>query len=296
MFLDNYITGFKRYALYEKEYTPNTIKDIISSVRRMNAFIQADNIKDFSTEAIRNYLYTQREQLCWAPRTFINQRQYIKIFFNYCVAHNHTQKNPVDKIQRPKVPENLPRFLTSKQVSSILIHLELCQWRYKSERYRNKTIIYTLLFTGMRLNELVNLKVTDINMDEQEIIIRKGKGNKQRIIPIHPQLLPVLEYYFEYLSKRKDQSIWFFYNLKNSDKQMNGRSVQMLCEKLSKKSGIKFTPHWLRHTMGRNLTNAELNVYKIKEILGHSTIKATQIYQSVSKQSLKNSFCNTALI
>ena len=175
MFLENYLSGFKRYALYEREYNPNTIKDITSAFMRMNTFIKAETIKDFSSEAIRNYLYTQREQLHWSPRTFINHRQYIKIFFNYCVSHGFINQNPVDKIKRPKVPQTLPRFLTSKQISSILIHLELCDWRYKSERYRNKAIIYTLLFTGMRVNELVNLKITDINMEEKEIIVRKGK-------------------------------------------------------------------------------------------------------------------------
>ena len=77
---------------------------------------------------------------------------------------------------------------------------------------------------------------------------------------------------------------------------MSGRSVQMLCEKLSKKAGIKFTPHWLRHTLGRSLTNAEVNVYKIKEILGHTNISTTQIYQSVAKQSLRESFCNASII
>ncbi len=296
MFLESLLIGFKRYALYEREYNPNTIKDITSALMRMNAFIKAETIKDFSTESIRSYLYTQREQLHWAPRTFINQRQYIKIFFNYCVFHGFLNINPVDKIKRPKVPQTLPRFLTSKQISSILIHLELCNWRYKSERHRNKTIIYTLLFTGMRLNELVNLKITDIDMEEKEIIVRKGKGKKQRIIPIHPQLLPVLEYYFDYLSKHQERSIWFFYNLRCSNKQMNCRSVQMLCEKLSKKSGVKFTPHWLRHTLGRSLTNAEVNVYKIKEILGHTNISTTQIYQSVAKQSLRESFCNVSII
>ncbi|MFY0602947.1 MAG: tyrosine-type recombinase/integrase [Flavobacteriaceae bacterium] len=294
--MQNLLIGFKRYALYEREYSPNTIKDITNSLMRMNAFIKAKTIKDFSSEAIRNYLYTQREQLHWSPRTFINHRQYIKIFFNYCVSHGFINQNPIDKIKRPKVPQTLPRFLTSKQISSILINLELCIWRYKSERHRNKTIIYTLIFTGMRLNELINLKITDIDMEEKEILIRKGKGKKQRIIPIHPQLLPILEYYFSYLSKRQERSIWFFYNLRYFNKQMSGRSVQMLCEKLSKKSGVKFTPHWLRHTLGRSLTNAEVNVYKIKEILGHTNISTTQIYQSVAKQSLRESFCNTSII
>lgn len=293
--LESYLTGFKRYALYEREFMPNTIKDIMNALKRLGVFVKADSIHDFSTDNIRNYLYTQKEQLQWAPRTFINQRQYIKLFFNYCVYHGHLKKNPVDKIKRPKLPQTLPRFLTSKQVSTILIHLELCNWRYKIERYRNKTIIYTLLFTGMRLNELVSLKITDINMEDREIIVKKGKGNKERMIPIHANLYPIIEHYLNYIANQELKSIWLFHNLRSSS-QIKGRSVQLICEKVSKKSGVKYTPHQLRHTFGRNCTNAEISAFKIKELMGHANISTTQIYQSVAKKSLKDSFCNTTLL
>ena len=295
MLLENLLNSFKRYALHEKGLSPNTIKEIVSAVSRLNNFSKVDSIKGLSSGVIRDYLYTQREERCWSPRTFRNQRQYIKLFFNYCVSDGYLQQNPVDKIARPKLPETLPRFLTSKQIGAILTSIELCNWRYSLERYRNKTIIYMLLFTGMRLNELVNLQVTDINMIDKEIIIRKGKGQKQRIIPIHYSLFPILQHYIDYRKQQKATSIWFFYNLKGIH-QMRGRSVQMLCKKLSKKTGIYFSPHWFRHSFARLCINSEIGLYKVKEMMGHSNISTTETYLSVSKQSLKNSFCNTELI
>lgn len=295
MFLENQLNGFKRYALYEKGLNPKTIKEIINSINRLEAFCNVNSLKNYSTDVIRNYLYTQKEQRCWASRTFRNQRQYIKLFFNYCVSYGYLDKNPVDQIAKPKLPETLPRFLTSQQITTILTNIELLNWRYDLERYRNKTIIYMLLFTGMRLNELVNLQMIDINMADREIIIKKGKGRKQRMIPIHSNLYPILQQYIAYREQKGTTSIWFFYNLKGTH-QMKGRSVQMLCQKLSKKTGVYFSPHWFRHSFARLCVNSEIGLYKIKEMMGHSNITTTEIYLSVSKQSLKNSFCNSNLL
>ena len=295
MILENYLTGFKRYALHEKEMNMKMVKEVISSVKRLDKFTKASLLTALNTENIRNYLYTQKELRIWAPRTFRNQRLYLKIFFNYCVSHHYLKKNPIDAIARPKLPQTLPRFLTSKQVNKLLIELEFCEWRYELERYRNKTIIYTFLFTGMRLNELVNLQISDVNMIDREIIVRKGKGKKQRMIPIHSNLFSILEQYFKYIRGRKERSIWLFHNILNTS-QIKCRSVQLLCEKLSKKVGFRYSPHWLRHTFGRNCTNAEISAFKIKELMGHSDIGTTQIYQSVAKKSLKDTFCNATLL
>ncbi len=295
MHLDHHIVAFKRYALYEKQINSRTTTDIITAIKKLSTHIHVNSIDKISTDLIRDYLYTQKEERCWAPRTLRNQRQYIKIFFNYCVDQGYIKINPVDKIKRPKLPRNLPRFLTSKQIHSILIQSELYPWRYELERYRNKTIIYTFLFTGIRLNELVHLKRQDIDMDNHEITVIKGKGRKERMIPIHADLYPVLKNYLDYLDRQKQESIWLFHNLRNTT-QLKGRTVQSFCNKLSTKSGVKFTPHQLRHTFGRNCTNAEINIFKIKELMGHSDISTTQIYLSVAKEALKQSFSTVALI
>lgn len=295
MLLENYLNGFKRHALHERNLSSKVIKDVISSIKQLSKELEISSLNKLSTDEIRNYLYNQLENRNWAPRTLRNQRQYIKIFFNYCVSHGYLKVNPVDKISRPKLPSVLPRFLTLEQVNQLLISVETYPWRYQPEKPRNKAIIYTLLFTGIRLNELVNLKIADVNMTDREIIIRKGKGRKQRMIPIHTSLYSVLQSYLEHLKRNKVDSEWLFQSVLGKS-NLKARGVQGLCEKLSKKLGFKFSPHWLRHTFGRNCTNAEISAFKIKEMMGHSDISTTQIYQSVAKKSLKDSFCNVPLI
>ncbi len=295
MFLENYLIGFKRYALNEKEINPSTTRDIVNAIKRLDAFANVDSLKKLNTLLIRDYLYTQKEQRCWAARTFRNQRQYIKIFFNFCVTHGYIKRNPVDKIERPRCPKVLPRFLTTEQVHVILTDIELHNWRFTLEKHRNKAIIYTLLYTGIRLNELVHLQLNDIDLVEKEIIIKKGKGRKERMIPIHIKLYPILQSYLSYRKQYGKPSFWFFYSLRG-DHQMTKRSVQLLCQRISKRVGIKFTPHQMRHTFARNCTNAEIGLYKVKELMGHSSVATTEIYLSVAKKALKDSFCGVDLL
>ncbi|TCI93603.1 tyrosine-type recombinase/integrase [Tenacibaculum sp. M341] len=295
MFLDNYITGFKRYALYEKEINPRTTKDIINITKKLFLFADIDNLRKIDTQISRDFLYSQKEKRLWSSRTFRNNRQYLKTFFEYCRTHGFIQENPICKISKPKVPKVLPRFLTKEQVQSILFHTEYFEWRYNIEKTRNIAIIATFLFTGIRLNELINLKLEDVNISTKEIIIRFGKGRKERIVPIYPKLIPILKRYLADREKIKMKSSWFFQSLRTPSK-ISKKTIQGFCQKISKISGIKFSPHPLRHTFARNAINAGIGLYMVKEMLGHSSVSTTEIYLSVSKKNLKEVFCGANLL
>ncbi len=295
MLFENYLTGFKRYALYEKEITPKVTKSIISSARKLFECAQANNIEQISTVTIREHLYAQKEQRLWTAKTFRNKRQQLKTFFDYCYSHGYISNNPVTKIGKPKLAKTLPRFIEVQDLHSIMIHTELYPWRYEVERARNRAIVSTFLFTGMRLNELLNLHFTDINIMEREITIKKGKGNKERIVPIHPKLFPLLRNYINERKKCKNQSIWFFQSLKQPT-QIMPKTIHTMCKKISKASGVKFTPHNLRHSFARSCINAGLGLYQTKEMLGHASVSTTEIYLSISKDSLKKSFSEAVLV
>jgi len=151
------------------------------------------------------------------------------------------------------------------------------------------------LFTGMRLNELRHLKAEDINMNDNEIIVKKAKGNKQRMIPIHPSLKPILQNYIHHKKKNKIISSWFFQSLR-SDSKISEKTIQRICKKISIASGVKFTAHMLRHTYGRNCISNGVGLYQTKELMGHASVATTEIYLSISKEKLKKAFCETELI
>lgn len=147
----------------------------------------------------------------------------------------------------------------------------------------------------MRLNELLHLRIIDVNLESQEIYIDKGKGGKNRTVPIHPQLSSVLRGFIKERNRRGKESKWFFTGI-HSDKRLYEKNIAEICKKLSLKSGIKFTPHMLRHTFARLVCDANMNLFKLKEILGHSNVSTTQIYLSVSKEGIKKSLgCITFL-
>ncbi|WP_075343743.1 tyrosine-type recombinase/integrase [Tenacibaculum agarivorans] len=295
MLSENYLIGFKRYALYEKEITPKATQSIINSTKKLFEVTNIENLKDITTDIIRGYLYDQKEQRLWTAKTFRNKRQHLKSFFDYCVSHEYISKNPVEKIGKPKLPKTTPRFIKTQDLLFIIAHTELYPWRYEVERTRNNAIISTFLFTGMRLSELLNLQLTDVNIEEQEIIIKKGKGKKERIVPIHHKLLPQLKRYLKERKRCKNQSIWFFQSLKLPT-QITPKTIHIICKKISKASGVKFTPHNLRHSFARGCMNSGLGLYQTKEILGHASVSTTEIYLSIAKNTLKKSFSEAVLV
>lgn len=292
--IENYFTGFKRYALYEREINPRTTKDIIKVARKLFLFAGVEELKYINTAIIREFLYTKKEERLWSARTFRNNRQYLKTFFTYCTIHNLIKENPVSPIEKPRVAKVLPRFLTKDQVRTILYHTEFFPWRYRIERSRNIAIVQTFLYTGMRFNELINLKTEDVNLKNQEILIKHGKVKKERIVPMYPKLIPILEVYLQQKENLKLTSSYFFQSFVDN-KKMSAKSIQGFCRKVSVEGGIKFTPHQLRHTFARNTLNAGIGLYMVKEMLGHSSVSTTEMYLSVSKQALKQTFCEAIL-
>jgi len=287
--------SFKRYALHEKELMPKTVQEIFRAIRGLDKCFEELKIESLTIAHIRQYLYEQKESRLWSSRTLRNHRQYLNTFFTWCEKEGHIKENPVAKIERPKLPKTLPRFITKEQSYSILYHAEYYPWRYRFERVRNVAIMAMFLMTGLRLNELINVQVQDVDLNAQEILVRKGKGRKERIVPIYPKLERVLRTYAEERQKLSKPTPWFFHSAK-SDKRMTGKTVQKVCQKISKQAKVKFTPHMLRHTFGHLSTNAGLGVYQIKEIMGHANLSSTEIYLSVSKDALKRSMYAVELL
>ncbi len=284
---------FKRFALYEKGMMPKTINEILAIVRALSNDLSTQTLKSISTADIREFLYQRKQERMWSNKTFRNNRQYLKSYFDYCLREGYITVNPVEKIEKPKLPKQLPRCLNKQQIDKLLLHLDCYTWYNTLEEKRNKAIIRTFLLTGVRLNELLKLKTTSINFAESEITIFQGKGRKDRIIPIHPNLLPYLKSYSE--MKKKKPSEYFFSSIR-SDKPLTDNNLYWIIKKLRKATGFHFTPHQLRHTFGKLSIEANLNPFKLQRLMGHSSISTTQIYVSVGNTNLKESFQKTHLL
>jgi len=286
---------FKRYALHERGMRPKSFKSIMASLRMLSDWAETNDITKLDHETVKAFLYWGKEERLWEARTFRNHRQYLYSFFGWCLKQQFIRKNPVEGIGKPKLPQIVPRGLPHENLLTVLNRVRWYPWHYNFEAIRNETILYFLTLTGLRLQELLNLEELDVSLSSKEILVRQGKGRKDRVVPIHPRLIPVLRNYRSLRKKTSNHSRFFFTGAK-SERPLNPKDIQTICKKLSVDTGIKFTPHTLRHTFGRLCVEAGWDIYKIKEVMGHSEITTTQRYLSASTENLKSSFGELELL
>jgi site-specific recombinase XerD len=148
--------------------------------------------------------------------------------------------------------------------------------------------------TGLRRSELLSLRQTDMHFGSGTLAVRGGKGRRDRTVPLHPKLFPLLRHYLAEKARRHRQSEWLFSSMK-SEKRLTNKNLYTILRRVSVAAGVKFTPHMLRHTFGRELVEADFNIYKLKEIMGHSSVSTTQAYVALSPRSIKDSFERTRI-
>lgn len=267
----------KRYFLNERGVRPMSYKAIESAVERLIEFTQTDDLKQINTGLIREFLYWGREELLWSPKTFRNIRQCLVSYFNFCIKFGYLSKNPVEEIDKPKLPQALPRSLTQEQAKIILAYTLDHPWRYELERSRNYAIIMTFLHTGLRLSELMNMHREDVDLHQGLVTVRSGKGQKDRLVPISGLLSRTLRRYEDERRTKLPPSRWYFSSVR-SQSRMTQKNLQAVCTKISRASGIKVTPHMLRHTFARTAVENDMNLFKLMQVMGHADLGTTQRY------------------
>ena len=295
MRINEVIPHFKRFLIFEKNLTAKYAKGVVQTLELLDREADCSIIKSYTTDVIASFLWKMKEERLWSPKTLRNYRQNLKSFFDYAKRRQYIKNNPVDAIEKPKLPQHLPRCLSKQQVSRFISEIHFYQWRHPLEYHRNIAILYMFLYTGLRLNELLQLKSHEVNFEELSIFVNKGKGNKDRYVPIHPKLLSVLKRYCKKRSQKLKPSSYFFTSYR-SEKPLTNKNLYTVFKKLSNVCGFHITPHMLRHTMAKLSLEANLNPYKLKEILGHSNIATTHIYMSVSTENIRKSFNTLELL
>ena len=179
----------------------------------------------------------------------------------------------IERIKRPRKRRYLPTILSASEVDRML---------RMTQNKKHLAILYALYGSGMRLGELLNLEVPDILWDRNQIHVRKGKGNKDRMVMLSQTLKEILRLYFdEYMPSR-----WLFEG-QNQKKPYSGKSVQSMVKKVASEAGIirRTTPHTLRHCFATHLLDGGVQLPYIQQLLGHQDIKTTLIYTHVTTQN-----------
>lgn len=279
---------FSRYCSIELGDTKSTVHSRSSSFK---TFLKRTGItapSELTEDKCRTFFYDGAEIHHWSDYHYINNLKYLNKFFNWCVQQKYLKKNPLAGMPRPKMPKALPRRLSEEDGRKVLNASYGYNWRYDFEQTRNHAMISTLLFSGLRLSELLNLQMTDVDLVEKTILVRHGKGDKDRQVPIHYQLHRTLVRYERERKTMGKKSEWFFTGV-HSDKKLTPKDLSKICRKIGAYAGVRFTPHQLRHTFASRCIDEGFNVVQLKEVLGHSSLSSTMIYLKVAPKSLRES-------
>ncbi|NTS42128.1 tyrosine-type recombinase/integrase [Flavisolibacter sp. BT320] len=286
------IQPFIDYLKFEKRYSRHTIlsyqTDLVSFFDFVVTQYGETQLAQLSHSIVRSWLASLKDEGLSAKS--INRKiSTLKSFFKYQLKTGTIRQTPMTKVVAPKAEKRLPNFVADKDIQTLFDHVEFPDtWKGQTER------LLLLLFyqSGMRLSEAISLKESWVNFSNQTIKVL-GKGSKERILPMNPALQVSLQ---EYLQRKKKEipkgADTLFVTEKG--KPLSPRSVYTSVKHyLSLVTTIqKRSPHVLRHTFATHLTNNGADLNAVKELLGHSSLAATQVYTHNTIEKLKNIYKN----
>ncbi len=287
---ESYIKGFKSYLQLEKSLSENSVLAYLSDVEKLKTFAQNElngkSISDISYEDLRKFVHAIAE-LGVSPYTQSRIISGIKSFFRYLTIENLITQNPASLLEVPKLGRKLPEVLSVEEIDKIVSAID----HSTPEGQRNRAIIETLYSCGLRVSELVNLKISDVYFNEQFVRVM-GKGSKERIVPIGNTALKYIHIYLKEVRvhltiDKSSQDIVF---LNRRGKKMTRVMIFYIIKDLCAKAGIKkqVSPHTFRHSFATHLIEGGADIRAVQEMLGHESITTTEIYTHLDTTYLKD--------
>ena len=288
MNLKDNIEDFLRYLLIDKNYSNNTIESYKEDLFKFNEFFNNKTIDSIDIDDLKRYVkYLNEQEL--NELSISRNISCIKSFYKYLNIEKIIDSNPSDLLYLPKARKKLPNTLSEEEVD-LLLDIKLTDMF----SYRNKAMLEVLYATGLRVSELVNLKMENIDF-ESDIIRTYGKGSKERVIPIGEYAKIYLE---KYLKEYRNQMLKHGNNeyvfLNNHGKNMTRQGFFKIIKSIAHEAGInkEISPHILRHSFASHMLKHGADLRTIQELLGHSNVSTTQIYTHISNEELKENYKN----
>ena len=281
------ISKFLDYLTFQKRYSGHTItayrNDLNSFADSIEAFFELDDALVITRRMISSFIADLAESGITA-RSINRKLSSIQSFYGFLMKEGLLDSNPAKSIQRPKTSSHLPSVMRSDQVKE-LFNPEL--FGNDFEGMRNYAMLSVLYACGLRRDELINLKLSDIDFHSGQLKVL-GKRNKERIIPIAEELIQVLKKYIDERNALANSEPYVFLTIK-AQKIYPSLVYDIVKNYLSKVTTMeKRSPHVLRHTFATHLLNEGANLQSIKELLGHSSLATTQVYTHTSLEKLKD--------
>lgn len=287
---DKLIKNFKNYLKIERNLSQNTITSYLFDLQKLNIFLEENNFSSnpshIKESTLKKFVYKISKEI--KPSSQARIISGIKRFFDFLILENILNENPLQNIETPKIGSKLPTTLTVKEIDKLIDSIDI----KSKNKIRNKAIIEILYSCGLRVSELITLKVSDLYFNES-IIKVTGKGNKERFVPISKGAINYIEKYlnevriFQKIKKGSEDTLFL-------NERGNGLSrvmIYIILNDLKIKAEInkKIGPHTLRHSFATHLLENGADLITIQNMLGHENIVTTERYLHVNRKHLVES-------
>lgn len=282
------IKKYKQYLLLEKSLSENTLNAYMFDLDKLltHLFKSDIDVFDVTLEDLHGFVAGLHDVNNVRPRSQARIISGIRSFYRFLIMDDYIKADPTELLESPQIGVKLPDVLSVQEIDAIISGIDLS----KKEGQRNRAILETLYSCGLRVSELVNLKLSDLYLDEGFIKV-EGKGSKQRLVPISPRAIKEITYYFtdrNLLTIKKGNEDFTFLSRRGT--KLSRIMVFHIIKEEADKAGIakNVSPHTFRHSFATHLLEGGANLRAIQCMLGHESISTTEIYTHIDREMLRS--------
>lgn len=287
----NIIRSYQRYLKLQRGYSPNTLDAYIRDLLKLTDYVEAEHKHVLNIElADLQHFAASLHDIGIHPRSQCRILSGVRSFFRFLELEGYRDDDPSELLESPVLGEHLPEVLSAEEVDMLENSIDLSKW----EGHRNRAIIEVLFSCGLRVTELVNLKISDLFLQEQYVRV-VGKGSKERLVPISPRAIKELGNWYRYRQAMKikpGEEDYVFLNRRGA--HLTRTMILIMIKQQAEKAGIHKTisPHTLRHSFATALLEGGADLRAIQAMLGHESIGTTEIYTHIDMSTLREQILN----
>ena len=280
------IGKYRWYMKLERNYSENTLDAYMSDLQKLLDYVGSEglHVLDVKLDDLRNFVAALVD-IGISARSQSRILSGVRTFYTFLILDGYIEDDPTELLEWPKIGEHLPEVLSVEEVDRLEQACDLSKW----EGQRNRTIIEVLFSCGLRVSELINLRLSDLFLDEKFIRVM-GKGKKERLVPISESAIKELQYWFmdrNLMKIKPGEEDFVFLNRRGG--HLTRMMIFTIVRRLAEAAGIEKTisPHTLRHSFATALLEGGANLRAIQDMLGHERISTTQIYTHIDMHTLR---------
>lgn len=283
--------AYQRYLKLERNFTANTVDAYMRDLQKLVDYLRAEGIDpvEVKLEDLQHFAASLHD-IGISPRSQCRILSGVRAFYRFLFVDGWVDSDPSELLESPQIGEHLPEVLSTEEVDILEQAIDLSKW----EGHRNKAIIEVLFSCGLRVSELVNLKLSNLYLDEEFLRV-EGKGRKERLVPISPRAIKELGYWFDDRCKmdiKPGEEDYVFLNRRGA--HLTRTMILIMIKRLAEEAGIHKTisPHTLRHSFATALLEGGADLRAIQAMLGHESIGTTEIYTHIDTHTLREEILN----